>query len=170
MPLRRAISPPNPADTELLDWCKQLGWAVTDSRLAILSAVQSMHGYMTADELVSCAQKHLPKVSRATVYRALPQLCEAGLLRKTDVGDGAQRFSRQTPGEVPSAEIVVEDCGLILKVPAPFLTWYADAITNRAGLKLTGHRLQTFARCERKLPEKPCASCPQARRPPGLKA
>ncbi len=161
MPLRRTVLPPSPDENELWGWCERLRWAVTESRIAILRAVLAMQGYLTADEIAAAAQAFHPRVSRATVYRALPQLCGAGLLRKTDVGEGPQRFSRQTPGEVPSAEIVVEDCGLIVKVPAPFLSWYANAITVKAGLKLTGHRLQTFARCERKIPGKPCADCPR---------
>ncbi len=161
MPLRRTISPPTPDENELFGWCERLEWAVTESRIAILRAILAMKGYRTADEIAAEAQTFYRKVSRATVYRSLPQLCEAGLLRKTDVGEGPQRFSRQIPGEVPSAEIVVEDCGLILKVPAPFLTWYADSITTRAGLKLTGHRLQTFARCARKRSGQPCLNCPQ---------
>ena len=160
---QRAISPPSPADTELVTWCERLKWNITDSRLAILRAVQSMQGYLTADDMVALAQKFHDKVSRATVYRALPQLSEAGLLHKTDVGDGAQRFCRATPGEIPSAEIYVEDCGMILKVPAPFLTWYADAITSRVGLKLTGQRLQTFARCSHKKAGGDCNRCPQKR-------
>jgi Fur family ferric uptake transcriptional regulator len=152
---------PTISDVTLLPWFRRLGWHVTDTRRAILRAAMAMEGFLEADEIVTLTQKFDAGASRATVYRALPKLCKAGLLHKTDTGLGALRYSRSTPGEVPSAEIVIEDCGLILKVPAPFLTWYAEAITAKAGLKLTGQRLQTFARCTHKVAEGDCSQCPQ---------
>ena len=152
-----AISPSS--KTELLDWCSRLGWRVTEARLAILQASFATEGYFDAEQLVASAKALNESASRATVYRALPQLCEAGLLRKTDVGDGRTHYSRTSPDEIPSAEIYVEDCGLILKVPAPFLTWYAASITERVGLKLTSQRLQTFARCSHKKADRECEQC-----------
>lgn len=149
------------ANIDVEEWCKRLGWRVTDARLAIIRATQGMEGYFDAEELLDRVHEIDTHASRATVYRALPQLCAAGLLRKTEVGEGRARFSRSSPGEVPSAEIYVEDCGLILNVPAPFLTWYATAITERAGLQLTGQRLQTFARCSHKQGGGDCEHCPQ---------
>ena len=146
---------------DLQDRCKRLGWRVTESRLAILRAAQDIEGYVDADEIVERTRRFDSCASRATVYRALPRLCEAGLLRKTEVGNGPARFSRSSPGEVPSAEIYVEDCGLILRVPAPFLTWYASTITTRVGLELVGQRLQTFARCSHKHRGGDCDQCPQ---------
>ncbi len=164
------VIPPSPlpagaAALDLHDWCKRLGWRVTESRLAILKAAQNIGDYVDADEFVTQTQRFNAGASRATVYRALPQLCEAGFLRKTEVGDGPARFSRSSPGEVPSAEIYVEDCGLILRVPAPFLTWYATSITARVGLELTGQRLQTFARCSHKHTGGDCERCPQTAGP-----
>lgn len=158
----KASLPSAPVTTFDVDaWCKRLGWRVTEARLAIIRATQTMEGYFDAEELVARAQEFDAGASRATVYRALPRLCAAGLLRKTDVGEGRTRFSRSSPGEVPSAEIYVEDCGLILRVPAPFLTWYATSITERAGLQLIGQRLQTFARCLHKRDGGDCEQCPQ---------
>lgn len=159
-------SPPATAsDESLLPWFRELGWHVTDTRRAILRAALAMEGFLEADEIVALTQKFDAGASRATVYRALPKLCKAGLLHKTDTGTGPLRYSRRTPGEVPMAEIVVEDCGLILKVPAPFLTWYAEAITAKAGLKLTGQRLQTFARCTHRQAAGDCNQCPRPQVP-----
>lgn len=145
----------------LYDWCVRLGWNVTESRLAILRAVLELQDFKTADELVVEIKRFHGETSRATVYRALGPLCDIGLLVRTDFGSGPQRFSRALPGQVPSAEIYVEECGKVLRVPAPFLTWYAQAITSRMGLELSGQRLQTFARCSHKKLGGDCASCPR---------
>lgn len=157
--------PPPPSSTaddtvDLRAWCKRLQWKVTDTRLAILRSAQAMEGYFGAEELVARTRQYDAGASRATVYRALSELCKAGFLHKTDVGEGPVRFYRAKPGETPSAEIYVEDCGLILRVPAPFLTWYAASITSRQGLELTGQRLQTFARCSHRKVSGECGKCP----------
>lgn len=153
--------PDLPQDDEIHAWGVRLDWNMTESRRAILRVVQSLDAHHTAEEIAARTQAFHAGTSRATVYRALKQLSDVGLLSKTDFGQGPVRFRRNVPGEVPSAEIYIEDCGKILKVPAPFLTWYASAITSRVGLELTGQRLQTFARCSHKKSGGDCSACPR---------
>jgi len=130
--------------------CSQLGWKVTAARRAIFKAIDKLDGYFDAEVLLVQAKKLHPAVSRATVYRTLPDLCSNGILRSTEFGDGHYRYCRHDPSAPPTAEIYVVDCGRILKVPAPFLSWYAATVTERAGYELIGQRLQTFARCVKK--------------------
>jgi len=130
--------------------CSQLGWKVTAARRAIFKAIDKLDGYFDAEVLLVQAKKLHPAVSRATVYRTLPDLCSNGILRSTEFGDGHYRYCRHDPSAPPTAEIYVVDCGRILKVPAPFLSWYAATVTERAGYELIGQRLQTFARCIKK--------------------
>lgn len=153
--------PQETIDPSVYEWCVRLGWNVTESRVAILRAVLELEDYKTADEMVVETKRFHAATSRATVYRALGPLCDVGLLARTDFGNGPQRFSRALPGQIPSAEIYIEDCGKILRVPAPFLSWYAQAITSRMGLELSGQRLQTFARCSHKKLGGDCAACPR---------
>jgi len=130
--------------------CIQFGWKVTAARRAIFKAIDKLDGYFDAEVLLAQAKKLHPAVSRATVYRTLPDLCSNGILRSTEFGDGHYRYCRHDPSAPPTAEIYVVDCGRILKVPAPFLSWYAATVTERAGYELIGQRLQTFARCSKK--------------------
>jgi|GEM_PF-681906 len=130
--------------------CSKLGWKVTAARRAIFKAIDKLDGYFDAEVLLVHAKKLHPAVSRATVYRTLPDLCTHGVLRSTEFGDGHYRYCRHDPDAPPTAEIYVVDCGRILKVPAPFLSWYAATVTERAGYELIGQRLQTFARCAKK--------------------
>ncbi len=141
-------TPARTRDTAAL--CAQLGWKITAARRAIFKAIDRLDGYFDAEVLLTQVKKLHPGVSRATIYRALPDLCAAGLLRSTEFGDGHYRYCRHDPAAPPTAEIFVVDCGRIVKVPAPFLTWYAATVTERAGYELIGQRLQTFARCREK--------------------
>lgn len=135
----------------------------TTTRRAIAEAALTAEGYFDAEELHRLARKLDESVSRATVYRVLPVLCKLGLLHETEFGDGHHRYRRRDANAVPTAEIYVTDCGKILQVPAPFLTWYAEAITTKAGFVLTGHRLQTFARCAHQAEPGACAKCTNGR-------
>lgn len=131
----------------------------TPARRAIAEAALTIEGYFDTDELFIRARQSGTPVSRATTYRLVPILCKLGLLHETDFGDGHHRYCRRDAGAVPMAEVYVADCGKILQVPAPFLTWYAEAITAKAGFILTGHRLQTFARCTHQAEPGACAKC-----------
>jgi len=71
--------------------CSQLGWKVTAARRAIFKAIDKLDGYFDAEVLLVQAKKLHPAVSRATVYRTLPDLCSNGILRSTEFGDGHYR-------------------------------------------------------------------------------
>ena len=49
-------------------------------------------GHLSADDLVDLVKQHDPRISRATVYRALQWMVDAGLARKVDFGEGRFRF------------------------------------------------------------------------------
>lgn len=156
--------PPAPdalaVDAEIDAWCQQLGLRQTGPRRSLLRLVLARSDHFTADDLCIEARQRALRVSRATVYRTLPALCEAGILRATDFGDGLQLYARARPNGQPTAEIYVVDCGRVVDVPAPFLSWYAQAVTTKAGFELISQRLQTFARCPHKRADCSCKQCP----------
>ena len=49
-------------------------------------------GHISADELFAAVRGKYPRVGRATVYRALQLMVEAGTARKVDFGEGRQRY------------------------------------------------------------------------------
>ena len=132
----------------------------TATRAAVVEAIFSFGGWFDAEELLARGRANFRRLSRATVYRLLPVLCRAGLLRVSDFGDGHHRYRRAHPAEIPTAEIFIVNCGKIIERPAPFLTWYGQSIVGQAGLELESLRMHVHARCSHKRAGGDCEDCP----------
>ena len=62
---------------QLLDTLEEKGYRSTSPRRAVANAIASQQRHFTAEEL----RERLPSVGRATVYRSLKLLVEAGVFR-----------------------------------------------------------------------------------------
>lgn len=93
------------------------GLRATPSRLAVLELVRASDSPMShgdvADRLASQAW------DRATIYRNLTDLAEAGLLRRTDVGDHVWRFEAISDAHAGAAHphFVCTECGVVECMP-----------------------------------------------------
>src|SRR5437899_822327 len=71
---------------------EKAGRKVSHGRKAVFDEVMRTHGHFTAEELTKVCSGKKPKVSRATVYRSLRELLEAGVVRETAFGDKHHHF------------------------------------------------------------------------------
>jgi len=58
----------------------------------ILGAFLQQEGHLSADDLVGLVHRQHPGIGRATVYRTLQWMVDAGIARKVDFGEGRSRF------------------------------------------------------------------------------
>ncbi len=70
----------------------QEGLKFSDGRQTVFTTVMATHGHFTAEEIVKICSRKKAKVSRATVYRSLRELLEAGVIRETAFGEKHQHF------------------------------------------------------------------------------
>jgi Fur family ferric uptake transcriptional regulator len=108
---------------EVRDAVRTSGLRATPSRIAVLELVRANDSPMSHAD----AADHLSSQGwdRATIYRNLTDLAEAGLLRRTDVGDHVWRFEALEPGDDPKAShahFVCTECGTIECLPELELT------------------------------------------------
>ncbi len=61
-------------------------------RELILNVFLRQEGHLSADDLVELIRREDERISRATVYRTLQWMVEAGIARKVDFGEGRFRF------------------------------------------------------------------------------
>src|SRR5436190_21009493 len=61
-------------------------------REQILGAFLEQEGHLSADDLFSFVRSKHPGIGRATVYRTLQWMVDAGIARKVDFGEGRSRF------------------------------------------------------------------------------
>jgi len=82
------VSSPLPDLTRL----KPLGGKHSSKREQIVNVFLRQEGHLSADDLVDRIRRDDHRISRATVYRTLQWMVDAGIARKVDFGEGRFRF------------------------------------------------------------------------------
>ncbi|MBA2355047.1 MAG: transcriptional repressor [Luteitalea sp.] len=75
-----------------IDSLRPAGSKRSSKRDLIVSVFLGQDGHLTADDLVDLIRKQDQRISRATVYRTLTWMEQAGIARKVDFGEGRFRF------------------------------------------------------------------------------
>jgi len=75
-----------------LDGLRPPGGKRSNKREKILNVFLRQEGHLSADDLVELIRREDQGISRATVYRTLQWMVEAGIARKVDFGEGRFRF------------------------------------------------------------------------------
>src|SRR5206468_8062554 len=88
------ISPPRRMETTLPDLTrlKPEGGKRSSKREQIVNVFLRQEGHLSADDLVDLIRREDQRISRATVYRTLQWMVDAGIARKVDFGEGRFRF------------------------------------------------------------------------------
>jgi Fe2+ or Zn2+ uptake regulation protein len=124
------------------------GWRWTRQRQAVYEfLVRSNPHHPTAEEVFHAVQAELPRISLATVYKALETLEAAGLVtRLAAVGDGPARFDARLE---PHYHLRCLKSGRVDDLPTPFdpaliarLDPELDRRLEERGFKVTGYRLE----------------------------
>ena len=75
-----------------LDRLRPAGTKRSSKRDLIVNAFLKQEGHLSADDLVDLIKREDHRISRATIYRTLLWMEEAGIARKVDFGEGRFRF------------------------------------------------------------------------------
>src|SRR6185436_4494434 len=75
-----------------LDSLRPAGSKRSSKRDLIVNVFLRQEGHLTADDLVDLIRREDQRISRATIYRTLQWMVEAGIARKVDFGEGRFRF------------------------------------------------------------------------------
>jgi Fe2+ or Zn2+ uptake regulation protein len=81
-----------PETGELRKALEKAGWRFTRQRAAVFEYVRSVDTHPTAEEVYSAVRKRIPRISLATVYKALDALVACNLAGKIAHADGPARF------------------------------------------------------------------------------
>ncbi len=73
-------------------YLEKAGLRLSSRREVVFEVVMRTHGHFTAEELLRDCKRKTSKVSRATVYRSIQELLEAGIIRETAFGDKHHHF------------------------------------------------------------------------------
>jgi Fur family ferric uptake transcriptional regulator len=102
-------------------------------------------GVFEAEELVEAMRKQGFRVSRATVYRTIKLLAEAGIIQQV-LFDTEQAHYQLAYGRASSGLLVNVDTSEIMPIDVPELAAIRDRICRERGLVAEGHRLVIYGR------------------------
>ena len=80
------------APSAFVERLRPVGGKRSSKRDLIVNVFLRQEGHLSADDLVDLMRREDDKTSRATVYRTLQWMVDAGIARKVDFGDGRSRF------------------------------------------------------------------------------
>ena len=124
------------------------GERLTRERLIIVEEVFAKHEHFDADDLIArvVQDKTGRRVSRATVYRALKLLEDAGLLRKVARPNGSEVYEHDY-GYPQHDHLICAKCGELIEFTNEAISAIVDTICNQHGFNKSGHRLEVYGIC-----------------------
>lgn len=107
------------------------GERMTAPRTAVLAALASRSGHLTADKVVEAVAELDPSVHRSSVYRALEALVDLGAVQHLHLGHGATVYHLAPEGHHPHAQC--RRCGQVFDLPPDSLDAVAAGLRARLG-------------------------------------
>lgn len=128
----------------------------SESRNKIVDVISSQTTHFTALELVKRVQQNHPSIGAATIYRNLPVLVEAGILRESLSDESGQAIYEVEDEGEHHDHIVCLDCNAILEFHEEKIEALQDKVLIKLGFKQARHRHVVYAHCDyaRKNPKK----------------
>ena len=123
------------------------GYRLTNARQAILAALVTSEGHLSADELVERVHRDAPGVGRMTVYRTLELLTALGLIRPIYQGSAAARYILLDEGH--HHHLVCSGCDRVIEFDACAWQEIEQAVSQHYRFEVQGHLLEIFGRCQR---------------------
>lgn len=132
------------------EYLQSKGKRTTQQRRTLIEHVFARHEHFDADELIASLSSQQTaeagKVSRATVYRTLEEMVEAGLLRKMSLSGRA--VYEHDYGYPQHDHLHCTVCDGLFEFQSEELLELREAVARQQGFRVTGHRLIISGICE----------------------
>ena len=122
--------------------CEQNGLRMTEQRRIVAQVLDTSHDHPDVEELYARASKLDPKISIATVYRAVKLFEESGILEKLEFGDGRARY--EDADRDHHDHLIDMQTGKVIEFIDPDIEALQEKIAKRLGYDLKDHRLELF--------------------------
>jgi Fur family transcriptional regulator, ferric uptake regulator len=122
----------------------------TEQQRDMVQYIFSRHNHFDADQLIDALKHEQFRVSRATVYRTLNKLVDAGLLRRLDVG--SRTFYEHDYGYPQHEHLYCQQCHKMIEFQNATIDETIHAVCVQNNFHATGHTFiirGTCAECNR---------------------
>jgi Fur family transcriptional regulator, ferric uptake regulator len=120
------------------------GLKYTPERAQILDAIIRFEGLFEAEHLQAALKTRGYRVSKATVYRTIRLLQDAGIIQRV-LFDQDQAHYQLVYGRRPNDLLIRVDTREVVPIEVPELIALRERLCRERGLVAQGHRFQVFA-------------------------
>jgi Fur family transcriptional regulator, ferric uptake regulator len=117
------------------------------ARAAVIEYLSKQQCCLSAQEVLDGLRGEGRRVGIASVYRALDQLAELGLVHRIDLGEGLTRFEPAHPGGEHHHHLVCGSCGKVDTFDDPALERAISAVAGSYGYFLGQHDVVLRGAC-----------------------
>lgn len=132
-----------------LEALQSAGYRRGGARTAVIEALAKHDCAVTALDLEEELRDRDGAVGRASVYRALEQLEQLGLVQRIEVCRGTAGFERIDPTGHHHHHAICRDCGRMVPFEDPTLEKALDKVAGTMSFDVTEHDVVLRGRCDR---------------------
>ena len=125
------------------DLCRSRGIKLTDQRRAIAEVIIKAKDHPCVDKIHALVAREHPRVSLATVYRTMRTLRDAGIVEEHSFGEGRNHY--ELASGTHHDHLIDTTTGDIVEFCDPEIERLQQAIAERLGYRLVGHKLELYA-------------------------
>ncbi len=129
-------------------YLKENGSSVTSQRITILNEIMQKKTHFNVESFVTWINSKGYGVSRATIYRTVQQLEDAGILRKMDFDKGYANYE-VIPGKEHHEHLVCNECGRIIEFSDNAFERRIRKIAEANDFKMDSHSVKIFGICSK---------------------
>ena len=130
------------------EFLRSHGLRLTPEREAIVEEVARRKDHFDPEELHYALKGRSRKVSRASVYRALPLLVEAGILKQA-VNTDKHAHYENVFGKEHHDHMLCTGCGKVIEFYSEELESIQNALCRKHGFKGESHTLEIMGLCKK---------------------
>ena len=130
-----------------LERLRPTGGRRSSKRELIVNVFLRQEGHLSADDLVDLIRSEDHRISRATVYRTLQWMVEAGIARKVDFGEGRFRFehSYRHPRHF---HLICKSCNRSYEFLSSDIEGLVEEVATARGFAARQSVVQVYGTCE----------------------
>jgi Fur family transcriptional regulator, ferric uptake regulator len=121
------------------------GERVTRQRLLVANALAADGRQQTAEQLYRSLRRRDPGIGRATVFRTLETLVDAGVARRLELDGHIYAYVACLPAH--HHHIACTRCGRVEEIDEAYVTPIAERLAHDMGFEIDDARLDFYGRC-----------------------
>ncbi len=123
------------------------GLRLTSQRQAVLSAAMAIKGHFEAEDLHARFRGKSERISKASVYRTLPLLVEAGFLREVEFVDRHMHYENAMRKEHHS-HLICTSCRKVIEFCRPSILEALQKVAHEHGFEEKSHKVEITGLCK----------------------